>query len=288
MEKKNAWEKYPEGTKRQDVFTFAEEYRKFISSCKTERECAAELYRQAKENGFTDLSEKIAQNAKLKAGDRIVANNMGKGLALFVIGEKDIEEGMNILGAHIDSPRMDLKQVPLYEDTEMALLDTHYYGGVKKYQWVTLPLALHGVICKKDGTTVTVNIGEKPEDPVFGVSDLLIHLAGEQMEKKASKVIEGENLDLLVGSIPAASDDEKEKKEMKDRVKANILNILSKEYGVDEEDFLSAEIEVVPAGAARDYGFDRSMIMGYGHVLIRLLRQCLRLKSHSIPAYVFW
>ena len=215
--KKNAWEKYPEGTKRQDVFTFAEEYRKFISSCKTERECAAELYRQAKENGFADLSEKIAQNAKLKAGDRIVANNMGKGLALFVIGEKDIEEGMNILGAHIDSPRMDLKQVPLYEDTEMALLDTHYYGGVKKYQWVTLPLALHGVICKKDGTTVTVNIGEKPEDPVFGVSDLLIHLAGEQMEKKASKVIEGENLDLLVGSIPAASDDEKEKKEMKDR-----------------------------------------------------------------------
>ena len=263
--KKNAWEKYPEGTKRQDVFTFAEEYRKFISSCKTERECAAEFYRQAKEAGFTDLSEKIAQNAKLKAGDRIVANNMGKGLALFVIGEKDIEEGMNILGAHIDSPRMDLKQVPLYEDTEMALLDTHYYGGVKKYQWVTLPLALHGVICKKDGTTVTVNIGEKPEDPVFGVSDLLIHLAGEQMEKKASKVIEGENLDLLVGSIPAASDDEKEKKEMKDRVKANILNILSKEYGVDEEDFLSAELEAVPAGPARDFGIDRSMIMGYGH-----------------------
>ena len=265
MEKKNAWEKYPEGTKRQDVFTFAEEYRKFISSCKTERECAGEFYQKAKEAGFADLSEKIAQNTKLKAGDRIVANNMGKGLALFVIGEKDIEEGMNILGAHIDSPRMDLKQVPLYEDTEMALLDTHYYGGVNTYQWVTLPLALHGVICKKDGTTVTVNIGEKPEDPVFGVSDLLIHLAGEQMEKKASKVIEGENLDLLVGSIPAASDDEKEKKEMKDRVKANILNILSKEYGVDEEDFLSAEIEVVPAGAARDYGFDRSMIMGYGH-----------------------
>ena len=142
MEKKNAWEKYPEGTKRQDVFTFAEEYRKFISSCKTERECAGEFYRKAKEAGFADLSEKIAQNTKLKAGDRIVANNMGKGLALFVIGEKDIEEGMNILGAHIDSPRMDLKQVPLYEDTEMALLDTHYYGGVKKYQWVTLPLAL--------------------------------------------------------------------------------------------------------------------------------------------------
>lgn len=259
MEKKNAWEKYPEGTKRQDVFTFAEEYRKFISSCKTERECAAELYRQAKENGFADLSEKIAQNAKLKAGDRIVANNMGKGLALFVIGEKDIEEGMNILGAHIDSPRMDLKQVPLYEDTEMALLDTHYYGGVKKYQWVTLPLALHGVICKKDGTTVTVNIGEKPEDPVFGVSDLLIHLAGEQMEKKASKVIEGEDLNVLVGSIPVESKEEKE------CVKANVLHILTEQYDIEEEDFLSAEIEVVPAGKARDYGFDRSMIMGYGH-----------------------
>lgn len=259
MEKKNAWEKYPEGTKRQDVFTFAEEYRKFISSCKTERECAAELYRQAKETGFADLSEKIAQNAKLKAGDRIVANNMGKGLALFVIGEKDIEEGMNILGAHIDSPRMDLKQVPLYEDTEMALLDTHYYGGVKKYQWVTLPLALHGVICKKDGTTVTVNIGEKPEDPVFGVSDLLIHLAGEQMEKKASKVIEGEDLNVLVGSIPVESKEEKE------CVKANVLRILTEQYDIEEEDFLSAEIEVVPAGKARDYGFDRSMIMGYGH-----------------------
>lgn len=259
MEKKNAWEKYPEETKRQDVFTFAEEYRKFISSCKTERECAAELYRQAKEAGFTDLSEKIAQNAKLKAGDRIVANNMGKGLALFVIGEKDIEEGMNILGAHIDSPRMDLKQVPLYEDTEMALLDTHYYGGVKKYQWVTLPLALHGVICKKDGTTVTVNIGEKPEDPVFGVSDLLIHLAGEQMEKKASKVIEGEDLNVLVGSIPVESKEEKE------CVKANVLRILTEQYDIEEEDFLSAEIEVVPAGKARDYGFDRSMIMGYGH-----------------------
>ena len=257
MEKKNAWEKYPEGTKRQDVFTFAEEYRKFISSCKTERECAAELYRQAKENGFADLSEKIAQNAKLKAGDRIVANNMGKGLALFVIGEKDIEEGMNILGAHIDSPRMDLKQVPLYEDTEMALLDTHYYGGVKKYQWVTLPLALHGVICKKDGTTVTVNIGEKPEDPVFGVSDLLIHLAGEQMEKKANKVIEGENLDVLVGSKPL------EGKE-KDAVKEGILEILKEKYDMTEEDFMSAEIEVVPAGHAREAGLDHSMVMSYG------------------------
>ena len=191
---------------------------------------------------------------------------MGKGLAMFILGSKDMEQGMNILGAHIDSPRLDLKQVPLYEDTEMAMLDTHYYGGVKKYQWVTLPLALHGVICKKDGTTVKVNIGEKPTDPVFGISDLLIHLSADQMEKKAAKVIEGEALDLLIGSIPAeGSEDEDDKKKTKDRVKANILDILSKEYGIDEEDFLSAEIEVVPAGAARDYGFDRSMIMGYGH-----------------------
>ncbi len=191
---------------------------------------------------------------------------MGKGLAMFILGSKDMEQGMNILGAHIDSPRLDLKQVPLYEDTEMAMLDTHYYGGVKKYQWVTLPLALHGVICKKDGTTVKVNIGEKPTDPVFGISDLLIHLSADQMEKKAAKVIEGEALDLLIGSIPAEeSEDEDDKKKTKDRVKANILDILSKEYGIDEEDFLSAEIEVVPAGAARDYGFDRSMIMGYGH-----------------------
>ena len=268
MEKKNAWEKYPEGTKRQDVFTFAEEYRKFISSCKTERECAGEFYRKAKEAGFADLSEKIAQNTKLKAGDRIVANNMGKGLALFVIGEKDIEEGMNILGAHIDSPRMDLKQVPLYEDTEMALLDTHYYGGVKKYQWVTLPLALHGVICKKDGTTVTVNIGEKPEDPVFGVSDLLIHLAGEQMEKKASKVIEGENLDLLVGSIPAASDDEKEKKEIHcsgsgiyiGYVCVNRRYICSRrESGTAEQDKCKAQCDdICRAYIWRAYGGNRS------------------------------
>ena len=265
MDKKNAWEKYPEGKERKKVFDFAEEYRQFISSCKTERECTKELYEKAKKAGFQDLEDVISQKASLKAGDKIVANNMGKGLALFIIGKKDMEEGMNILGAHIDSPRMDLKQVPLYEDTQMALLDTHYYGGIKKYQWVTLPLALHGVICKKDGTTVTVNIGEKPSDPVFGVSDLLVHLAGEQMEKKASKVIEGENLDLLIGSIPAAETGAKDKKEMKDRVKANILNILSKEYGIEEEDFLSAEIEVVPAGEARDYGLDRSMIMGYGH-----------------------
>ena len=172
-----------------------------------------------------------------------------------------MEKGMNILGAHIDSPRLDLKQDPLYEDTDFAMLDTHYYGGIKKYQWVTLPLALHGVIAKKDGTVVKVNVGDKPGDPVFGVSDLLIHLSGEQLEKKAAKVIEGENLDLLIGSIPMQTEDEK----VKEKVKANIMNLLSKEYGIEEEDFLSAEIEVVPAGEAKDYGFDRSMIMGYGH-----------------------
>ena len=265
MEKKNAWEKYPQGIKRDQVFQFAEEYRKFISACKTERECTANLYEKAKNAGFVDMDELIASKGSVKAGDKIVANNMGKGLALFVMGRKDLAEGMNILGAHIDSPRLDLKQVPLYEDTEMAMLDTHYYGGVKKYQWVTLPMALHGVICKKDGTTVTVNIGDKPKDPVFGVSDLLIHLSADQLEKKAAKVIDGENLDLLIGSIPKVAEKKEDEKAVKDRVKANILDILSAEYGIEEDDFLSAEIEVVPAGEARDYGFDRSMIMGYGH-----------------------
>lgn len=264
MEKKNAWEKYPEGKKRDEVFSFAEDYRKFISDCKTERECTSAVYKDAVAHGYKDLDELIKNKTAVKAGDRIVADNMGKGVALFNIGKKSIEDGMNILGAHIDSPRMDLKQVPLYEDTEMALLDTHYYGGIKKYQWVTLPLALHGVICKKDGTTVKVNIGDKPGDPVVGVSDLLIHLSGDQMSKKASEVIEGENLDVLIGSIPGSEKDENDK-DIKDRVKTNILNILSKEYKVDEDDFLSAEIEVVPAGEARDYGLDRSMIMGYGH-----------------------
>ena len=264
METKNAWLKYT-GEKKAEVFDFAEGYRKFISECKTERECANALYQDAKKAGFRDLDELIASGETLKAGDRVIANNMGKGLAMFILGEKDMSQGMNILGAHIDSPRLDLKQVPLYEDTEMAMLDTHYYGGIKKYQWVTLPLALHGVICRKDGTTVKVSIGDKPEDPVFGVSDLLIHLAGEQMEKKAVKVIEGENLNLLIGSIPADTEKGESEKEVKEKVKANILSILTKEYQVEEEDFLSAEIEVVPAGAARDYGFDRSMIMGYGH-----------------------
>ncbi len=261
MENKIAWEKYPEGQKREEVFKFAEDYRKFISNCKTERECVTEFVKKAEEAGFVNLETIIANNTALKAGDRVYANNMGKGMALFVIGKESMEKGMNILGAHIDSPRLDLKQDPLYEDTDFAMLDTHYYGGIKKYQWVTLPLALHGVIVKKDKTVVKVNVGDKPGDPVFGVSDLLIHLSAEQLEKKAAKVIEGENLDLLIGSIPQNTEDEK----VKEKVKANIMNLLSKEYGIEEEDFLSAEIEVVPAGEAKDYGFDRSMVMGYGH-----------------------
>ncbi len=264
MERKNAWEKYPEGTKRNEVFDFAEHYRKFISDCKTERECVNYFVEKAEKAGFVNLDKVIAENKTLKAGDKVYANNMGKGMALFVLGKKEMQEGMNILGAHIDSPRMDLKQDPLYEDTDFAMLDTHYYGGIKKYQWVTLPLALHGVIAKKDGSVVKVSIGDKPGDPVFGVSDLLIHLSGEQLEKKGAKVIEGENLDLLIGSIPAEEKEDSDEK-TKEKVKANIMNLLEKEYGIEEEDFLSAEIEVVPAGEARDYGFDRSMIMGYGH-----------------------
>ena len=261
MAKKNTWVNYPIGEKRDALFAFAEDYRRFISDCKTERECTIELYKQAKEVGFADLDELVASKTALKAGDRVVANYMDKALALFVLGEEDLEAGMNILGAHIDSPRIDLKQVPLFEDTELAMLDTHYYGGIKKYQWVALPLALHGVVCKKDGTKVTINIGDKPGDPVFGISDLLVHLSADQMTKTAAKVIEGEGLDLLIGSMPLETED----KEVKDKVKANVLNILKEMYDIEEDDFLSAEIEVVPAGEAKDYGFDRSMIMGSGH-----------------------
>ena len=261
MEREVAWNHYNEEEKKK-VFEFAEEYRKFISACKTERECVRTFVERAEAAGYLDIKKVIAEGIKLESGARVYADNNGKALAMFIVGKKPMEEGMRILGAHVDSPRMDLKQNPFYEDTGLAMLDTHYYGGVKKYQWVTLPLALHGVVAKKDGSVVEVNIGDKPGDPVFGVSDLLIHLAGEQMEKKAAKVIEGENLDLLIGSIPLAGE---EKENAKDTVKENILGILKEEYGIEEEDFLSAEIEVVPAGEARDYGFDRSMIMGYGH-----------------------
>ena len=262
MERNNAWDAYP-GDKKQEVYDFAENYRVFLSENKTERECVRTFVAQAKEAGFISLEEAVAKGSTLKPGDKVYADHMGKSLALFVIGSAPISEGMNILGAHIDSPRLDLKQNPMYEDNDMVLLDTHYYGGVKKYQWVTLPLALHGVVAKKDGTVVEINIGEQATDPVVGVSDLLIHLAGEQLEKKGNKVVEGENLDVLIGNLPADQTDEE--KSAKERVKAQILELLKQQYEIEEEDFLSAEIEVVPAGAARDYGLDRSMIMGYGH-----------------------
>ncbi|WP_278568715.1 aminopeptidase [Amedibacillus dolichus] len=255
--RENAWKKYDE-KEMSKVFAFSEGYKKFISDCKTERECVDEAIRMAKEHGYRDLDEVIRNKETLKAGDKVYANNMGKTIALFMIGEEAMENGMNILGAHVDSPRLDLKQNPLYEDHDLAMLDTHYYGGIKKYQWVTLPLALHGVVVRKDGTSVTVNIGEDESDPVVGISDLLVHLSADQMTKTAGKVIEGEDLNVTVGSIPL-KDTEKE------AVKANILKLLKDKYDIVEDDFVSAEIEVVPAGKARDYGLDRSMVMGYGH-----------------------
>ena len=255
MKTENAWKKYTDKT---EVFDFNEKYKAFISSCKTERECISEMIRQAEAAGYRNLDDIIANQETLKAGDKVYANNMDKTLAMYIIGEEPMEKGMRILGAHVDSPRIDLKQNPLYEDQELALLDTHYYGGVKKYQWVTIPLALHGVVAKKNGELLQVVIGEDETDPVLGISDLLIHLSGKQLQKPAAEVIEGENLNVLVGSIPLTDEEE-------EPVKAQILSILKDKYDMEEEDFLSAEFEVVPAGPARDYGFDRSMIMGYGH-----------------------
>lgn len=263
MERKNAWDAYP-ADKRQPIFDFAEAYRVFLSNNKTERECLKTFVEKAEAAGFVELEQAVRDGRTLQAGDRVYASHMGKSLAMYIIGKNPMREGMNILGAHIDSPRLDLKQNPLYEDSDLVLLDTHYYGGVKKYQWVTLPMALHGVVAKKDGSVVEISIGDKADDPVVGVSDLLIHLAGEQMDKKGAKVVEGENLDVLIGSLPAEKSDD-DKAEKKERVKAQILQLLKEQYGIEEEDFLSAEIEVVPAGEARDYGLDRSMIMGYGH-----------------------
>ncbi|CUU46704.1 aminopeptidase [Clostridium beijerinckii] len=254
---KNAWNKYDE-KEVQSIFEFCEGYKNFMSKCKTERECVKEVLRLAKAEGYEDIEEIIKNNKQLKSGDKVFANNKGKAVALFIVGSESIEKGLKILGAHIDSPRLDLKQNPLYEDSELALLDTHYYGGIKKYQWVTLPLALHGVVAKKDGTVIDICIGEDDNDPVVGVSDLLIHLAGDQMGKKADKVVEGEDLNVLVGSMPL-------KGSKKDSVKGNILKLLKEKYDFEEEDFLSAEIEIVPAGKARDYGLDRSMVMAYGH-----------------------
>ncbi len=256
MKKENVWTKYDE-EKTAQVDALAKEYRDFLDNGKTERECVDVIVNMAEAAGYRELPKLIQEGKKLSAGDKVYAVLMNKTVVMFQMGTKPLTQGLNILGAHIDSPRLDIKQNPLYEDTELALLDTHYYGGVKKYQWVTIPLALHGVVVKKDGMAVEINIGENEDDPVFFISDLLVHLSAEQMEKKASKVIEGEALDIIVGSRPLAGEE-------KDAVKAGILKLLKETYEIEEEDFISAELEVVPAGKSRDAGFDRSMILGYG------------------------
>ena len=249
------WEKYQTAAKMKQLMAFSEGYKSYMDAAKTEREAVAEAIRLARKAGFKDFGEV----KKLKAGDKVYFDNRGKSLALFVLGKDAMEDGMNILGAHVDSPRIDLKQNPLYEDNDLVLMDTHYYGGIKKYQWVALPLAIHGVVCKKDGRNIPVAIGDKENDPVVGISDLLIHLSRDQLAKTGSKVVEGEDLNALVGSIPAKDDEEK------DLVKKNLLKILKDQYDIEEEDFISAELELVPAGKARDLGLDRSMVMAYGH-----------------------
>lgn len=274
MEKKNTWETYSH-KQLKEADAFAKEYMQFLDEGKTERECVDTIVNTIEKDGYQELQEIIRKKGKLKKGDKVYAVCMNKAIAMFRIGSEPLEKGMNILGAHIDSPRLDVKQNPLYEEGGFAYLDTHYYGGVKKYQWVTIPLALHGVIVKKDGTTVELAVGENEDDPVFFISDLLIHLAAEQMEKKASKVIEGEALDLIIGNKPFLIDrkdkedkkekeDKAEKEAAKDAVKKGILAILKENYEIEEEDFISAELEIVPAGKAREAGFDRSMILAYG------------------------
>ncbi len=256
MERQNAWKSY---TKKElkELNKLGREYRNFLDCGKTERECVTKAVSMAKEAGYRDLADIVASRDRLKAGDKVYAVGMKKMISLFQIGRRPLEDGMAILGAHIDSPRLDIKQNPLYEEGGFAYLDTHYYGGIKKYQWVTLPLAIHGVVAKKDGTVIEVNVGEEASDPVFCVTDILIHLAGERMEKKANKVIEGEELDILFGSIPL-------KDKEKEPVKRAVLQLLKEKYEMEEEDFLSAELEVVPAGKAREAGIDSSMIMAYG------------------------
>lgn len=271
MDFKNTWLKYSE-EQLAACNDFNKEYIDFLSAGKTERECVDIIRAEAEKAGYVDLDKCIAEDRKLTTGDKVYRVKMDKCLIMFNIGSDDLQDGMNILGAHIDSPRMDIKSNPMYEDGGFTYLDTHYYGGIKKYQWVTLPLAIHGVIAKKDGSIVKIAIGEKPEDPVFFVSDLLIHLAQEQMTKSAAKVIEGEALDIIVGNRPIklgkeGKNEENEAKNIagKDAVKKGILNILKEQYDMEEEDFLSAELEVVPAGRAREAGFDRSMVLSYGH-----------------------
>ena len=253
MYRKNAWKKY-DASAEKEVMKFAEGYKDFLSVSKTERLAVKEAVKRLEAKGFKNV-ESISRVAP---GDKVYFINRNKNVCAFVLGERKVSEGIRILGAHIDSPRMDLKEHPFYEKNEFALADTHYYGGIKKYQWVTIPLALHGVVCKKDGTSVEINIGEDEKDPVVGISDLLIHLSADQLTKPAAKVIEGESLDLTIGNKPLKGDE-------KEAVKANILKLLKKKYDIEEEDFVSAEIEVVPAGKARDYGLDRSMVAGYGH-----------------------
>ena len=257
MERPNAWKTYNK-TELKKLEDFAKAYKAFIDAGKTERECVTYTVAALEKAGYTDLEKAIAGKKALKPGDKVYLNQMGKAVLTFHIGKKPMAEGMNIVGAHIDSPRLDIKQNPLYEDGDFALADTHYYGGIKKYQWVARELALHGVVVKKDGTTVNICIGEKDDDPVVGISDLLIHLSQDQMGKKLGEAITGENLDIIVGGKPL-------KDEEKEPVKAQVLQILKDSYGIEEEDFISAEIEAVPAGKARDFGLDRSMIMGYGH-----------------------
>lgn len=265
MEHKNTWEKYDE-KQLQQVDAFAREYMDFLDNGKTERECIDQIVNTIEKAGYQELETLVKNQTQLKTGDKVYSVWMNKSVVMFQIGKESMAEGINILGAHIDSPRLDIKQNPLYEDGGFAYLDTHYYGGVKKYQWVTIPLAIHGVVVKKDGTTVEINVGENEDDPVFFVSDLLIHLAQEQLEKKANKVIEGEALDIIIGNKPLVIDKEKEdgKSSEKEAVKKGILDILQKTYEIEEEDFISAELEVVPAGKAREAGFDRSMILSYG------------------------
>ena len=257
MERKNVWTKYTE-TELNELNCVNELYKACLDAGKTERECVKIAVQMAEEKGQKDLNEYIKSGTPLKAGDKVYFVNKNKNIAAYVIGKNSVEDGLRVLGAHIDSPRLDIKQNPLYEREGFAMLDTHYYGGIKKYQWVTIPLALYGVVCKKDGTVINVEIGDDPNDPVVGISDLLIHLSGDQMQKSASKVIEGEDLDLTLGNMPLKDGE-------KDKVKANILRILKEKYDFEEEDFLSAEIEVVPAGPSRDYGPDTSMVAGYGH-----------------------
>ena len=265
MERKNCWKSYtPEDLKA--IEELCTGYKSFLDTGKTERECTVETVRMAQEAGYRDLAQVIENGETLDEGDRVYAVCRGKAVALFQIGTRPITDGMRILGAHIDSPRLDVKQNPFYEDTEIAYLDTHYYGGVKKYQWVTIPLALHGVVALKDGSVLNVKIGEDEDDPVLCISDLLIHLSADQLEKKARVVIEGENLDVIVGSrpVPEKGEEDGEDKKEKFSVRAGILAILKDKYDMEEEDFLSAELEIVPAGRARDCGLDRSMVLAYG------------------------